>query len=86
MCQACTTAPDLELKIVAHSGEIQFIAVKGSRKPFGPYVIEPHRLLKNSVESDNYVLISHDLADTVGLATDYKSKLFQFEASQNEYD
>lgn len=86
MCKACTTAPELELKIVAHSGEIQFIAVKGNRKPFGQHVIEAHRLLKNSVKSDNYVLISHELANDVGLPTDYKSKLFQFEAAQDEYD
>lgn len=85
-CMACATAPDLELKIVAHAGEIQFITVKGNRKPFGQHVIEAHRLLKNSVESDSYVLISHELADSVGLPTDYHSKIFRFEPSQNEYD
>ena len=61
-CMACATAPNLQLKIVAHCADLQFIEVKGNRKPFGPQVIEAHRLLKNSVDSENYALISKDLA------------------------
>ena len=46
-CNACATAPNLQLKVVAHSGDLQFIHVQGNRKPFGQHVIEAHRLLKN---------------------------------------
>ena len=85
-CNACATAPQLQLKIVAHSGELQFLDVQGNHKPFGQSVIEAHRLLKNSVNSDNYTLISSELAGIVGLPLNYRSKLFQFEAGADTYD
>ena len=73
-CNACASAPNLELKIVAHSGKLQFIEVQGNKKPFGKSVIEAHRLLKNSVPSDNYALISQALSEKIWLSSDYKSK------------
>ena len=85
-CNACASAPNLQLKIIAHVGELQFITVQDKRKPFGTQVIEAHRLMKNSVESDNYVLFSKDLADTIELSADYHSKLYTFQTAQNEYD
>ncbi len=85
-CNACSSAPNLQLKIIAHCGELQFITVQDKRKPFGTQVIEVHRLMKNSVESDNYVLLSKELADHMELSTDYKSKLYDFQAGENEYD
>ena len=60
-CNACSSAPKLQLKIVAHCGDLQFLTVQNNRKPFGSEVIEVHRLMKNSVESDNYVLFSKEL-------------------------
>ena len=85
-CAACATAPSLQLKIVAHCADLQFIEVKGNRKPFGPQVIEAHRLLKNSVDSENYALISTDLAGYIELATDYSSMVFCFNQGSDTYD
>ncbi|MEO1011349.1 MAG: DUF2652 domain-containing protein [Bacteroidota bacterium] len=85
-CNACAMAPNLQLKVVAHCGDLQFITVKGSRKPFGQQVIEAHRLLKNSVESDNYALISKELAKQVELPIYYSSKLFRFREGADDYD
>lgn len=85
-CNACASAPNLQLKIIAHSGDLQFIDVKGNHKPFGNTVIEAHRLLKNSVESDNYVLISEDLLEGIEIPKEYKSKLYHFEKGKDEYD
>ncbi|MFT5238266.1 MAG: hypothetical protein ACI9M9_001871 [Flavobacteriaceae bacterium] len=85
-CNACATAPNLQLKIVAHSGELQFIDVHANHKPFGNVVIEAHRLLKNSVDSDNYVLISDALAKEIWLPEDYQSKLYQFQQGCDSYD
>lgn len=85
-CQACATAPELQLKIVAHCGEMQFINVQGNHKPFGQIVIEAHRLLKNSIESDNYVLITNTLVEGIGLPPDYKSKLYQFHEGRDTFD
>ncbi|MEM9544832.1 MAG: DUF2652 domain-containing protein [Bacteroidota bacterium] len=85
-CNACSTAPNLELKIIAHCGELQFINIQDKRKPFGSQVIEVHRLMKNSVDSDNYVLLSNDLAETIALPATYQSKLFEFNTGEDEYD
>lgn len=85
-CNACATAPNLELKIIAHAGELQHIEVQGARKPFGPQVIEAHRLLKNSVDSSNYVLISRALALEIQLSQYYSSKIFRFRKSSDTYD
>ena len=85
-CNACSSAPNLQLKIIAHCGELQFITVQDKRKPFGTQVIEVHRLMKNTVESDNYVLLSKELADHLELQHDYHSKLFSFQEGENEYD
>lgn len=85
-CNACISASDLQLKIIAHSGELQFIAVQESKKPFGQSVIEAHRLLKNSITNDNYFLLSADLAKEVGLKSSYDSKLYRFEESSDTYD
>lgn len=85
-CRACSTAPNLQLKIIAHCGELQFITVQDKRKPFGIEVIEAHRLMKNSVNSDNYVLFSSSLAKEISISENYNSKLFNFKKSKNEYD
>ncbi len=56
-CGACRGAGDLTLKIVAHAGTVDFITVKGQKKPYGQDVILA-RLLKNQVDSKEYVLLS----------------------------
>jgi hypothetical protein len=85
-CNACATAPNLELKVIVHCGELQFNTVQGKRKPFGRQVIEVHRLMKNSVDSDNYVLFSDELVQEVKLPEGYQSTLYQFQSGSNEYD
>lgn len=85
-CNACKSAPNLELKIIAHCGELQFITVQDSRKPFGASVIEAHRLMKNSVDSDNYVLLSKSLSDELHMQENYHSKLYNFNLGANQYD
>lgn len=85
-CNACSSAPKLQLKIIAHCGEIEFITVQDKRKPFGSTVIEAHRLLKNAVESDNYILLSQALTQEIGLEEDYKSRLFEFHKGSDRYD
>jgi len=60
-CGACCTAAQLELKIVAHSGDLGFINVKNKRKPHGHEVILVHRLLKNSIAEKEYLLMTDAL-------------------------
>ena len=57
-CGACTSAAMLNLKFVVHAGPFEFIEVKGKRKPLGSSVITVHRLLKNKVPSDEYILLT----------------------------
>ena len=85
-CNACAKAPNLQLKIVAHCGDLQFIKVQGKRKPFGEAVIEAHRLLKNSVDSDNYFLLSKCIADLVKVRQDLNSELYNFNSGNDNYD
>ncbi|WP_299442785.1 DUF2652 domain-containing protein [uncultured Aquimarina sp.] len=85
-CNACAKAPNLQLKIIAHCGELQFITVQEKRKPFGQVVIEAHRLLKNSIPSDNYTLLSEKLSGVIEISEEYKSQLFSFSTNENVYD
>lgn len=85
-CNACASAPKLQLKIVAHCGNLQFMEVQGIRKPFGQEVIEAHRLLKNTIDSQNYTLISKELATAIELPINYWSKLYRFKAGRDIYD
>ncbi len=55
-CGACTTASNLSLKFVAHHGVVQEIKVRQFTKCSGVDMIVAHRLLKNRVASNEYIL------------------------------
>lgn len=67
-CNACTHIEKLRLKVVVHSGEALFHRVINFVELAGVDVIIVHRLLKNSVEADQYLLLTesarHDLEFT----------------------
>ncbi len=58
-CGACTSASGLSLKIIAHAGKIGFTNVKDHKKPFGPELVLVYTLLKNSIEENEYLLLSN---------------------------
>ncbi len=60
-CGACKSAVDLKLKIVAHYGEVSEYMVKDHKKLFGKDVILIHRLLKNNIDSNEYILMTDPL-------------------------
>lgn len=60
-CGACSSAYNLNLKFVVHYGEIDFIEVKGIKKPYGSNVIQAHRLLKNDVPLTEYALFTESV-------------------------
>jgi hypothetical protein len=64
-CNACTHIEKLQLKVVVHSGEVLFHRVLNFLELAGVDVIIVHRLLKNSVRADQYLLLtepaSHEL-------------------------
>ncbi len=60
-CGACSSAYNLKIKFVVHYGEIEFIKVKDSKKPYGSHVIQIHRLLKNNVPLEEYAIFTESV-------------------------
>lgn len=60
-CGACSSAYNLKIKFVVHYGEIEFIKVKDSKKPYGSHVIQIHRLLKNNVPLKEYAIFTENV-------------------------
>ena len=59
-CGSCRTTTNLELKFLVHYGDLAFIRVKDFVKPYGSDVIKIHRLLKNNVPVNEYILFTND--------------------------
>jgi len=57
-CAICRNADQLGLKIVVHAGEAVFHEIAGRPQVSGADVILAHRLLKNSVPGNEYLLLS----------------------------
>lgn len=57
-CPSCQNVDQLKLKIVVHSGEALFHKIGRFSEVSGPDVILAHRLLKNSIPCDEYVLMT----------------------------
>ena len=57
-CNACNNVDRLKLKIIAHSGKTMFFSINDIMELSGTAPILIHRLLKNSVEADEYVLMT----------------------------
>jgi hypothetical protein len=57
-CEACKHVDRLKLKIVAHRGVALFRRLGRSQELYGTDVILTHRLLKNSLEQDEYLLLT----------------------------
>ena len=60
-CKGCVAVGLLRLKCVAHVGEVAEQKIRDRRKLVGVDVILVHRMLKNSVPVDEYLLLSEDL-------------------------
>ncbi len=57
-CDACTNVGQLKLKVIQHHGEAVFTKVRQFNKVAGEDVILTHRLLKNSIQSNEYLLMT----------------------------
>ena len=65
-CAICSNADKLSLKIVVHSGRAVFHNIAGRPQVSGADVILAHRLLKNSVASNQYLLLSETAYQALG--------------------
>ncbi len=60
-CGACLQAFDLKLKFIVHSGEISLAKFESQKaKPYGDAVITVHRLLKNKIDTSQYILFTEE--------------------------
>ena len=59
-CGACRTASKLTLKFFVHFGEIGISKIREHTKLMGKNVILSHRLMKNDVQSDEYLMMTND--------------------------
>ena len=57
-CGACETAAQLSLKFIIHKGDVEKINIKDHHKLHGSDVIIAHKLLKNSIPENEYILIT----------------------------
>jgi hypothetical protein len=60
-CGSCQTTIDLDLKFLVHYGELTMMKVKNVIKPYGREVIQIHRLLKNHVPVQEYILFTENM-------------------------
>jgi len=60
-CGACINSNNLALKFIIHYGDISINHVKSISKLFGKDLIVAHRLMKNGISMEEYVLITHQL-------------------------
>jgi hypothetical protein len=65
-CGACQTASDLTLKFVVHFGTIKEFSIRGFTKASGYDMIIAHRLLKNTIDSNEYILTSSSYLESAG--------------------
>jgi class 3 adenylate cyclase len=61
VCDACRQIGRLRVKFVAHLGEVATQTIRGTEKLVGVDVIAVHRMLKSSVPTPEYVLMSEPL-------------------------
>lgn len=61
---------DLSLKVIAHYGPMTEYKIGRFRKLYGEVVVEAHRLLKNSIESNSYLLLSESLLNSTDTIAD----------------
>ncbi len=84
-CGACRKANELTLKIIAHYGESTGYKVKDSEKLHGKDVILAHRLLKNSIDHNEYFLISEKLQNAFDREA-YASDWYSEKSGSDSYD
>jgi len=83
-CGACQTASRLTLKFIAHFGFLKEIKVARFVKATGVDMIVAHRLLKNDVDSSEYILMTRACCDAVGQASPHPA--LQWSSSSQAYD
>lgn len=62
-CGACRSASKLTLKFIVHFGTLKEVVVQNFAKIMGSDVILAHRLLKNNIPNNEYILLTDQYFD-----------------------
>lgn len=81
-CDACAKMELLKLKLVVHAGKAHFYKLGSFQELAGPDVIVLHRLLKNTEEGKEYLMISDAAFKLLGFKDDEPG----FERSVEKYE
>jgi hypothetical protein len=81
-CGACLAIADLSLKFVAHFGPLAEIRVGRFVKQSGTEMIVAHRLLKNSIDKNEYMLMTEKLLEQ---ADPFETPEMKWTSSSEEY-
>jgi len=94
-CGACRSAVNLTLKFVSHYGILDEVIIQNFSKIMGSDVILAHRLLKNNIDNDEYLLITEGYLSTQNnsfsgldewiLFHDHKESIENFEEIKIKY-
>ena len=62
-CGSCSSTPELTLKFIIHYGDVIERNISGHFQLMGADVTTAHKLMKNNIDSDEYILISEKSFD-----------------------
>jgi len=82
-CGACQAIINLTLKFIVHHGPLVEIKVGKFVKQAGPEMIVAHRLLKNSIGSNEYLLVTEKLLQSVNDGSEFDE--MEWQTSSEEY-
>ena len=86
-CGACCTANKLALKFILHFGDLATKHVKEYAKLFGNELIVAHRLMKNDIPLNQYVLLTHQLINACSAWVELKQVSWdEFHEGEGTYD
>ena len=86
-CGACLETNDLALKFIIHFGNISVNQIKTSSKLFGKDLVVAHRLMKNDISLEEYVLITDQLLNSCSSWVDIEQVAWEVPSQGNSnYD
>ncbi len=82
-CGACQMTHNLNLKFIVHAGELHEYKINRFVKACGIDMIIAHRLLKNQVPGDEYILISENISKEPN--TRSEPSILKWEKAEDQY-
>ncbi|MEX2336713.1 MAG: DUF2652 domain-containing protein [Fulvivirga sp.] len=84
-CGSCQKLQELSLKFIVHWGMLGSVMVRDYCKLYGRDLIIAHRLLKNNLKSNEYILMTNDFVNHY-MRKDMKDHFENHEWNQGTYD